>query len=486
MHDAIDRPSPTADTLSRTAIPLNSSAIMFCLDTALILLVWPFAAWFTLADRIPRLDLEIAIILALYPIANLISLYALGLYRRDIILTVRRSIRRLPLVVGIGTIAATSLMLLLPLLLATNRASWPHRLPDPLFVAATICFTGCGVAARLVFLRLRKSGLLKRRLLVIGAGQRAWDLAWMLRNEGRNLHYEVHFIHDEQFGPIDPRVEAENPRSIIRNANSYLAAARKLRADQIVIAPDERRGMKLDRLIDCKMAGYPVYQYMDFLESEIRRIDIKRLDLSWLLYSDGFAATMFDRVLKRALDVSVSLLLLVAASPFLLGGIAAVWLQDRHWPFYSQTRVTKGMRPFRILKLRTMRINAESGGAVWAGSNDRRITRVGNFLRRTRIDEIPQLFNILRGEMSFVGPRPERPEFITDLAAQLPLYNERHIVKAGLTGWAQINYPYGASLDDARSKLSYDLYYVKNASIALDILIILQTLRVVLWPSGVR
>lgn len=483
MPDALDLPPPTAYIAPhRTTIPLNSSAIMFGLDAALILLAWPFAAWFTVADRIPRLDLTIAGILALYPVANLIALYALGLYRRDVILAVRRSIRRLPFVVGIGTIGATIPVLLL----ATLRPSWFHRLPDPLFVAATICFTGCGVTARLIFLRLRKSGLLKRRLLVVGAGARAWDLAWMLRNEGRNLHYQVHFIHDERFGPIDPRVQSENPRSIIRRSTSYLATARQLHADQIVIAPDERRGMALDRLIDCKMAGYPVYQYMDFLESEIRRIDIKRLDLSWLLYSDGFAATLFDRVLKRALDVTVSLLLLVAASPFLLGGIAAVWLQDRHWPFYSQTRVTKGMRTFRILKLRTMRIDAEAAGAVWAGSNDRRITKVGNFLRRTRIDEIPQLFNILRGDMSFVGPRPERPEFITELAAKLPLYNERHIVKAGLTGWAQINYPYGASLDDARSKLSYDLYYVKNASIALDILIILQTLRVVLWPSGVR
>ncbi|MCW8307157.1 TIGR03013 family PEP-CTERM/XrtA system glycosyltransferase [Acidiphilium sp. PA] len=465
---------------------MNAAAIMFCLDAGLIMLVWPFAAWFAVPGILPRAGLEIGLILALYPAANLVSLYALGLYRRDVILTVRRSIRRLPLVVGIGTLAASALVLMLPALLGLDRQNWPRPLPDPLFVAASICFTGCGVATRLAFLRLRKSGLLKRRLLVIGAGKRACDLMWMLHSEGRNLHYEVTFVHDAGFGVIDPRLDHDPKVRVIQAPSGFLDAARRIRADQIVIAPDERRGMALDRLIDCKMAGYPIYQYMSFLETEIRRIDIKRLDLSWLLYSDGFTYTMFDRVLKRALDVSVSLILLICAAPFLLLGILAVWLQDRGSPFYSQTRVTKGMRHFKILKLRTMLLNAESAGAVWADAKDPRITRVGNFLRRTRIDEIPQLFNILRGDMSFVGPRPERPEFTAKLAAQLPLYNERHIVKAGLTGWAQINYPYGASLDDARSKLSYDLYYVKNASIAFDLLIILQTLRVVLWPSGVR
>jgi lipopolysaccharide/colanic/teichoic acid biosynthesis glycosyltransferase len=153
---------------------------------------------------------------------------------------------------------------------------------------------------------------------------------------------------------------------------------------------------------------------------------------------------------------------------------------------YRQERVTKDGVVFSILKLRTMRTDAEAQGAVWAASKDSRITRVGSFLRRSRIDELPQLLNILRGDMSFVGPRPERPMFVAELASQIPLYNERHLVKAGLTGWAQINYPYGASIDDARSKLSYDLYYVKNFSILFDLVILLQTLRVVLWPSGVR
>jgi lipopolysaccharide/colanic/teichoic acid biosynthesis glycosyltransferase len=167
-------------------------------------------------------------------------------------------------------------------------------------------------------------------------------------------------------------------------------------------------------------------------------------------------------------------------------GMAAIRWEGRGPVLYRQERVTQDGRVFSILKLRTMRVNAEAQGAVWAREKDNRITRVGSFLRRARIDELPQLVNILRGDMSFVGPRPERPIFVKELAEKIPLYNERHMVKAGLTGWAQINYPYGASIDDARSKLSYDLYYVKNFSVLFDFVILLQTLRVVLWPSGVR
>jgi lipopolysaccharide/colanic/teichoic acid biosynthesis glycosyltransferase len=180
------------------------------------------------------------------------------------------------------------------------------------------------------------------------------------------------------------------------------------------------------------------------------------------------------------------LLVLTLTLPVLLFAVLAIRWEGPGQVLYRQERVTRGGRHFRILKLRTMRVDAEASGAVWAATKDSRITRVGALLRRTRIDELPQLVNVLRGEMSFVGPRPERPVFVAELARQIPLYNERHMVKAGLTGWAQINYPYGASVYDARSKLSYDLYYVKNFSVLFDLVILLQTLRVVLWPSGVR
>jgi sugar transferase (PEP-CTERM system associated) len=280
---------------------------------------------------------------------------------------------------------------------------------------------------------------------------------------------------------------ADPVNRIVPATANLLEIAKRARPDQIVVAPDERRGMALESLINCRTAGFPVSQYSSFLEKEVRRIDIKRLDLAWLLYSEGFYVGPLHRALKRILDIAVSLVILIFFLPVLLLAMLAVWLGDRHSVFYRQDRVTLGGRTFRIVKLRSMRIDAEASGAVWAAAKDSRITPVGEFLRRSRVDELPQLFNVLWGDMSLVGPRPERPEFIEGLARELPLYHERHAVKAGLTGWAQINYPYGASLDDARSKLSYDLYYVKNFSIFLDLLIIMQTLRVVLWPgTGVR
>ena len=195
---------------------------------------------------------------------------------------------------------------------------------------------------------------------------------------------------------------------------------------------------------------------------------------------------MLDRALKRLFDLFAAMVVLVPAAPLLLAAMIAIRWEGPGGVFYRQTRVTQNNRHFEIMKLRSMRVDAEASGAVWAMKQDNRITRVGNFLRRTRIDELPQLFNVLKGDMSFVGPRPERPQFVAELAKEIPLYNERHMVKAGLTGWAQINYPYGASVNDARSKLSYDLYYVKNFSILFDFVILLQTVRVVLWPSGVR
>lgn len=222
---------------------------------------------------------------------------------------------------------------------------------------------------------------------------------------------------------------------------------------------------------------------MGFLEKEAGRIDIKRLDVDWVLYSDGFSMGLPGRAIKRVSDIFASVLILFFSFPVLLGAMAAVWLEDRGTMFYRQPRVTQGGRTFQILKLRTMRKDSEASGPVWAAVGDARVTRIGRFLRRTRIDELPQLINVLTGDMSLVGPRPERPEFIDKLADALPLYRERHAVPAGLTGWAQINYPYGASLDDARSKLSYDLYYVKKSNFFFDFLIILQTLRVLIWPG---
>jgi sugar transferase (PEP-CTERM system associated) len=321
----------------------------------------------------------------------------------------------------------------------------------------------------------------------VGAGSRAWDLVKLLRSEGRYSQYEIACVHSPLFGePDNDLYAARSPTLTISENPDILEVANAFNPDQIVVAPDERRGMPLDTLLSCKKEGYPIVQYLSFLETEIRRVDVARIEVGWLLYSRGFHFGVIDNALKRLLDVAASLVLLLLFAPFLIGAAIAIKLDDGGPILYRQERLTRNERPFKIFKLRTMRVDAEKAGPVWASTADPRITRTGDFLRKTRIDEMPQLLNVLRGEMSLVGPRPERPNFVVQLAEHMPLYHERHMVKAGLTGWAQINYPYGATIEDARAKLSYDLFYVKNFSIAFDILILLQTLRVVLWQSGAR
>jgi sugar transferase (PEP-CTERM system associated) len=448
---------------------MSAAVALFLLDALFVAICWPLNVWLVSGEHPTAENWAVG---AIFAFTNLICLYALGLYRRDIMADTAKAVGRIPMVVAIAIAGAMFVTVLL---------GW--RTSPGLCIAAAICFAGCMGFARLAFIALRRHALFRTRLLVIGAGERAWDLVWILRSQGRTWQYDLIFVHEDSFGTIDPRLAADPANRIILASSNLLKVADKARADQIVVAPDERRGMMLESLITCRAAGYPVFQYMAFLEKEACRIDIKRLDLAWMLYSDGFSVSPFGRGLKRVFDIVVSLAILIPFSPALLIAMLAIWSGDRQSVFYAQERVTRGGRKFQILKLRTMRIDAEKGGAVWAAARDSRITPVGAFLRRTRLDELPQLLNVLKGDMSLVGPRPERPQFIAELAAQLPLYQERHAVKAGLTGWAQVNYPYGASLDDARSKLSYDLYYVKNFSVFFDLRIVMQTLRVVLWPG---
>lgn len=452
---------------------MTASTALFLIDALLVAFVWPPIVGLVGDNaHTPHLWWQAVI----FAVMNLLFLYALGLYRRESIADTGKALSRIPLVSGMSVVGSGFL-----------TAAFGWGLSPTLFIAAALSFSACAMLTRLAFRQMRRRAIFRPHLLVIGAGKRAWDLMWVLRQQGRYLAYDVTFVHNEVYGAIDPRLAADSSHRIIPTSGDLLEIAKRIRADQIVVAPDERRGMELEELINCRTRGYPVSQYMSFLEQEVRRIDIKRLDLAWVLYSEGFYVGPINRFFKRILDIAVSLLILTFFLPVLLIAMLAVWAGDRHSPFYRQERVSRGGRRFMILKLRSMRIDAEKNGAVWAAQNDNRITPVGEFLRRSRVDELPQLINVLKGDMSLVGPRPERPQFVAELAKELPLYNERHAVKTGLTGWAQVNYPYGASLDDARSKLSYDLYYVKNVSIFFDILIIMQTLRVVIWPgTGVR
>ncbi len=465
----------------------TTGTVLFALDTALVALAWPLVLWVAQPTVGTLLAIPTDLRGLAYPVLDLLVFYAMGLYRREVLVAGWQVLARLPLVVGMGAVMAAALAEALGALNSAVFLRVGGRDQAVGFALALLCFTVCAFLARLVLQILLARRVLHRRVLVVGAGQRAWELLHMLSKEGSSLHYDVTFLHHPTLGEVDPRLESGVGTPIVHLVDfAVLQAARQVDADEIVVAPDERRGMDLRRLLDCKKAGFPVLQYLAFVEREIRRVDLKRMELSWLLYSDGFQFGAMDRFLKRMFDLVMSLLVLFLTAPCLLVAMLAVCWDSPGPVFYRQERVTKGGQIFWIRKLRTMRVDAEAQGAVWAAAKDNRITRVGAFLRRSRIDELPQLLNILSGEMSFVGPRPERPVFVAELGNQIPLYHERHLVKAGLTGWAQINYPYGASIDDARSKLSFDLYYVKNFSILFDLVILLQTLRVVLWPSGVR
>jgi sugar transferase (PEP-CTERM system associated) len=237
-----------------------------------------------------------------------------------------------------------------------------------------------------------------------------------------------------------------------------------------------------------KTTGVHVNDLSSFLERETGRVDLDSLNPSWLIFSDGFSAgRRLSSSAKRLFDVVVSALILLLFWPIVLVTAVLIKLESKGPVFFRQRRIGLYGQPFEILKLRSMRDDAEVDGiAVWAMEDDPRVTRVGAIIRKLRIDELPQCWSVLKGEMSFVGPRPERPTFVADLEARLPYYAERHVVKPGITGWAQIHYPYGASVEDARQKLEYDLYYAKNYTPFLDVVILLQTMRVILWPEGAR
>jgi len=263
---------------------------------------------------------------------------------------------------------------------------------------------------------------------------------------------------------------------------------RDLRVSEVVIAVRERRGgvLPLRQLLDARLKGIKVMDLVSFYEREQGLLRVDNLRASWLIFSNGFEQGLLRDVVKRSFDVLVSLVMLVLTAPILLVAMLAVAIDSGLPVFYRQERVGQAGRLFTILKLRTMRQDAEKSGAQWAQANDARVTRIGRFLRKTRIDELPQLWNVLRGDMSFVGPRPERPMFVQRLLEDIPYYDVRHSVKPGVTGWSQVRYPYGASVEDSLRKLQFDLYYVKNHSLFLDLMILVETVQVVLLGKGAR
>ena len=335
--------------------------------------------------------------------------------------------------------------------------------------------------------------LLKKRVLVLGAGNRSLKIATrMRRRSDRRAFVLVGFLQQE--GSQD--LVTAHGAKVITTDDSLMEFCEKQHIDEIVVAVDERRrnregpepGLPVEELVSCRLHGIEICEVQAFIEREAGKVDVDLLQPSWMVFSDGFNTNSARGFNKRIFDIFAALVLLLFTWPIML--ITAILIGAgsffRDPIFYKQERVGLDGKPFDVIKFRSMRTDAEAAGAVWATDNDPRITRIGAFIRKTRIDELPQLMNVLRGEMSFVGPRPERPVFVGELAEKLPYYNERHKVKPGLTGWAQLCYPYGASVEDSKQKLQYDLYYLKNHSFLLDLIILLQTVEVVLVGEGAR
>lgn len=286
----------------------------------------------------------------------------------------------------------------------------------------------------------------------------------------------------------EPAADA-GPEKYLGPSFMALDAARNTQATMIVLLPDAPLDEEIaHELLEAKLHGVMVVDIRSFYEHVVQRLPLSQINDEWLLQAEGFSLNTRGslRRLKRALDVMISLCLLSLTAPITLLAALAVRLESPGPVIYRQTRVGLHEKEFTVYKFRSMRQDAEKNGAVWAAENDARVTRVGRLMRKTRIDELPQLWNVLKGDMSFIGPRPERMEFVKQLKKTIPYYGMRHTVKPGLTGWAQVSYPYGASEEDARHKLEYDLYYIKNLSILLDIRILLKTMGVVLFPAGAR
>jgi sugar transferase (PEP-CTERM system associated) len=360
--------------------------------------------------------------------------------------------------------------------------------PNSFIDNGTVRFSMMAGVSALIFRRAYltyASGAAARRtrILIFGAGSAAQVVGDTLRKSDPNAHI-VGYVA----GPNE-RETAVPSREILEMSGTLPQMARKLGVDEIVVALTERRSgsMPLRQLLDCKVSGTKVYDLNTHFEKTLGQIRIDFLSASWLIFGDGFNQGAWRTAVKRVFDIFCALLLIIVSAPVMLLTALLIKLESPGSALYRQERVGQNGRSFSIAKFRSMRSDAEKDGRpVWAAANDNRVTRVGNIIRKLRIDELPQLFNVLRGDMSLVGPRPERPFFVDQLTQEIPFYALRHSVKPGVTGWAQVRYPYGATVEDSLQKLQYDLYYVKNHTLFLDLVVLMETVGVVLTGKGAR
>lgn len=416
---------------------------------------------------------EMILASVVYSIVFTLSCSAIGLYRKTLDREEYNLLERINYSFAVAIFALVSVYYVIPDLMLARSV---------LISAILFSFIGL-LITRYFFYRFVNLENLKRKVLVIGCGQQACEL------EVVNSTFVYRGFEIVGYVALDDEpIAVENPIFLGDNltladvVNSHLV-------DEVVIAVDDRRKrLPVDDLLDIKMSGVIVMDLLTFYEREQRLVYLKGLSPSWLVFSDGFVNDGLRPLVKRSFDIVASILLLGVSWWVMLITALAIYLESGFGApvLYRQTRVGFRDTPFKVIKFRSMRVDAEKNGAQWASQTDDRVTKVGHFIRKFRIDELPQLFNVFKGDMSFVGPRPERPEFVEGFEQRIPYYKERHRVKPGITGWAQLCYPYGASEEDTRHKLEYDLYYVKNYSLFLDLTIMMSTVEVVLWGKGAR
>lgn len=400
-----------------------------------------------------------------------LAMIAVGVYGPNALRSLRFAGARVLVAISLGIIALAVIDFVIP-----SDMFWRSTLLYTMGLAIVVL-----VADRLLLNSFLGSSAFRRRVMVLGAG----DRAQRLRELGEKPETGFAIVSYIAMSDDQRRVEEAIPRSAIHDLGRFVE---NLGVSEVVLALQERRNaLPLKDLLRIKTKGVHVNDFSSFIERETGRVDLDTINPSWLIFSDGFSSSrMLSSASKRIFDIAASLTVLALTFPIIILFALLVKLDSKGPAFFRQTRVGLYGEPFTVVKLRSMRTDAEKDGAKWAEENDPRITRLGRFIRKVRIDELPQTWSVLKGEMSFVGPRPEVPSFVESLEEEIPFYGERHMVKPGITGWAQINYPYGASVEDSRCKLEYDLYYAKNYTPFLDFVILLQTLRVILWPEGAR
>ncbi|MCF6283159.1 MAG: TIGR03013 family PEP-CTERM/XrtA system glycosyltransferase [Candidatus Polarisedimenticolaceae bacterium] len=408
-----------------------------------------------------------------FAVIMFVSVISLGLYQRGALASASGFIVRLGISFAIGGTAMAVLLFVFPNAFTSGRGL--------LALCLLISFPGV-LTARALFVRFTSDDTRKRRVLVLGAGVNADRIEEVFAKDPSLGFVVVGYI------PLQDKVTLIDEHRQIVKDQSLLEIAQRTDVDEIVIAVDDRRRrLPVDDLLQCKMSNFEVLDLLTFFEKELSIIKIDLLYPSWILNARGYNRSAVSRYVKRVFDILMSLILLVLCSPFMVMVSIASLIESRGKDpiLYSQIRTGLYGAPFRVLKFRSMRTDAEADGvARWATKNDNRITPLGVLIRKTRLDELPQFFNVLRGDMSLVGPRPERPSFVEELEKDIPYYAERHWAKPGLTGWAQLLYPYAATKEDTKRKLEYDLYYVKNSGTVLDLMVIMQTIEVVLLGKG--